>query len=178
MIDFTDTQIPDTIPPDTVPPLNDVECPCRVCGKEAGPYSGRGPKPKLCPDHKKTSNGTGARNAKVTGAPASLAAQATQVLVQLNGIFAIGCMALGFNDTASAIAGANGNFEEQAYAALLTDSDLCKLILKGGVKSAKMSLGIAYIGLGTAVGPTAYMEFKEKRAEALARKEAEDAAGA
>jgi hypothetical protein len=168
--DFEDA----VIPPDSTPPLTDAEYPCRVCGREAGPYGGRGPKPKYCPEHKKGTKAA-VRSAKVTGAPANLAAQATGVLVQLNGMLAIGAMAMGLNGTASAIAQANPNFEEQAYQALLTDQDLCKLILKGGVKSAKLSLGIAYVGMGTAVIPTAVMELKEKKEERDAKREAEEA---
>lgn len=161
------------IPEDTVPPLADVEYACRICGAEAGPYGGRGPKPRLCAIHKKSTSST-KRESKVTGAPASLAAQATAVLTQLNGIMAIGLMAVGLNQTASALAGANDQFEAQAYQALITDQDLCKLILKGGIKSGKMALGIAYVGLGTQVVPTAVMEMKEKKAARdAAREEAE-----
>jgi hypothetical protein len=173
-MDFADA----VIPPDSVPVTSDAEYPCRVCGKEAGPYGGRGPKPKLCPDHKKQTNGT--RSAKVSGAPANLAGQATGVLVQLNGMLAMGAMALGMFGTASAISDANGTFEEQAYQALLTDPELCRLLLKGGVKSAKVSLGLAYVGMGVSVVPTAMMELKEKKAERDERKAQEeaDAAGA
>jgi hypothetical protein len=172
VMDFEDV----TIPVDTVPELNDVEYPCRVCGKEAGPYGGRGPKPKLCEEHKKQPKGAGVK--RVTGSPANLAGQASAVLVQLNGMLAIGAMALGLHGTASAIAASNGNFEEQAYQALLTDSELCRLILKGGVKSAKVSLAIAYAGMATAVVPTAVMEVKELKAERdLKRQAEEDAAG-
>lgn len=167
-MDFADA----TIPPDSTPPLSDVEYPCVECGKEAGPYGGRGPKPKRCPDHKKVTSSS--RAGRVTGAPANLAAQATGVLVQLNGMMALGLMALGFNETAGAIAGANGTFEEQAYQALMTDSELCRLILKGGVKSAKVSLGLAYVGMGVSVVPTAAMEFREKKAERDAKREAEE----
>ncbi len=170
MIDFADA----TIPPDTAPDTSDVEYPCRECGKEAGPYGGRGPKPKYCEAHKKSARSTGTRAGKVTGTAQTLAAQATGVLVQLNGMMALGLMAIGFNETASAIAGANGTFEEQAYQALMTDTELCKLILKGGVKSAKVSLGLAYVGMGVAVVPTAAMEFKEKKAERDAKREAEE----
>jgi len=151
---------------DTVPDLEDVEYPCRVCGRESGPYSGRGRKPVLCLDHKSTTRGKKS-TPKVTGSAANLAAQATGVLTQLNGMIAIGLMAVGLNGTASAIAAANGTFEEQAHAALLTDPDLCKLILRGGVKSAKVALGLAYVGMGVSVVPVATMEvraIKEQRA--------------
>jgi hypothetical protein len=167
-MDFSDA-VP--LPSDSVPELEEIEYPCKVCGREAGPYGGRGPKPRLCPEHKKVTKGS---TPKVTGTVASQAAQATAVLVQLNGIIAIGAMALGLNATASSIAGANDVFEQQAYQALLTDPDLCKLILKGGVKSGKVALGIAYAGMGVSVVPTALMELKEKKAERLAAKEAEE----
>jgi hypothetical protein len=168
-MDFIDATSP--VEPDTAPPVADAEYPCRVCGQEAGPYGGRGPKPKYCPTHKKggTRSDTPRAN-KVTGTTANLAAQSTAVLVQLNGMLAIGAMALGLNETASSIAQANPTFEDQAYQALLTDPELCKLILKGGVKSAKISLAIAYAGMGASVLPTAAMEFKEKKAERDARK--------
>lgn len=149
--------------PDTTPDTDDEpEYPCSVCGREAGPYVGRGPKPKLCPDHKKKD--TARPVGKVTGKDASLAAQATQVLVQLNGMVAIAMMAMGLHRTAGAFAGANEGFEAQAYAALTTDPDLCRLILKGGVKSAKISLGMAYVGLGMAAVPVAVEEVREKKA--------------
>ncbi len=159
------------IPPDSTPDYADVEYPCSGCNKEAGPYGGRGPKPKWCSECKpKKKNASGV---KVTGAPANLAAQAAGVLEQLNGMLAIGLTAVGFFDTAGALAAANGTFKEQAYQALLTDPELCKLILKGGVKSAKISLGLAYCGLGVAVVPTAVNEFREKKAERDAAREAE-----
>lgn len=165
-MDFVDADIP----PDTVPSdLTDVEYPCDICGKEAGPYSGRGPHPKRCDTHKKGGRKSSVR--KVTGSTANRAAQATEVLVQLNGILAIGAMALGLNGTAASIAAGNDTFAERAHAALLTDNSLCDLILKGGVKSAKISLGIAYAGLGVQVVPTAIREIQEKRAEALRLRE-------
>jgi hypothetical protein len=166
---FTETVAPDIEELDTVPPSEDVEYPCRVCGREAGPYVGRGPKPKLCVNHKSTSTKT-SRVARVTGKDANLAAQATGVLVQLNGIIAMGLMAMGLNGTASAIAGANGQFEEAANQALLTDPELCKLILRGGVKSAKISLGLAYVPILVQAGPMAAMELRELKEKRAARK--------
>jgi hypothetical protein len=167
-MDFTDVLIPDS-----VPELADVEYPCNGCGKEAGPYGGRGPKPKWCGDCR-PKKGKGSSGVRVTGAPANLAAQAAGVLEQLNGMLAIGLTAVGFFDTAGALAQANGTFKEQAYQALLTDPELCKLILKGGVKSAKISLGLAYCGLSVAVAPTAVNEFREKKAERDAKREADE----
>jgi hypothetical protein len=168
MTDFVDADIPEM---DTVPET-EVEYKCKVCGREAGPYGGRGPKPKLCPEHKKVgSKSTGAP--RVSGTIANQAAQATAVLSQLNGMIAIGAMAMGLFETGSSIGAANDLFEKQAYEALLTDPELCKLILKGGVKSGKLALGIAYAGMGMTVVPTAVNEMKEKKAERDARREAE-----
>lgn len=167
VLDFTDIDAPEET--DTVPATSDVQFPCRVCGRESGPYGGRGPKPKLCPEHKKVSKGTAS---KVTGTVANQAAQATAVLVQLNGILSILAMGVGLFNTAGAIATANETFEQQAYNALITDPELCRIILKGGVKSGKLALGIAYAGMGTVVVPTAYAEIKEKKAERDAAREA------
>lgn len=156
---FQDAELPD----DTVPATSDVEYPCEVCGKEAGPYGGRGRKPRRCAEHKRSKSAP-RTGVKVTGASASLAAQAAGVLEQLNGILAMGLMVTGMQDTAHALASANESFKEQAYLALTTDAELCKLILKGGVKSAKLSLGLAYVGLGAAVLPVAVNEAREKKA--------------
>lgn len=160
------------LPDDTVPSdLEDVEYPCEVCGKEAGPYAGRGRHPKRCPEHKKgNSNGGSSSTRRVTGNAANLAGQATEVLLQLNGILALGAMAVGLNRTASAIASGNGAFAERANAALLTDTELCRTILKGGIKSAKMGLAIAYGGLLLGTAPVAADEIRERRAESEARK--------
>lgn len=156
---------------DSIPPLSDVEYPCQVCGKEAGPYGGRGRKPKFCDEHKKAKSTGGAR--KVTGNAANLAAQATAVLVQVNGMIALGCMGMSMFKTAHAISEANPTFEEQAYQALLTDPELCKLLLKSGAMSGKLSLGLAYAGMGMAVAPAAITEVQEKREARRVRMEHE-----
>lgn len=162
------------IPPmDEVPDLADVQYPCRVCGREAGPYGGRGPKPKLCAEHK-TTTGKGNKTPRVTGNAQNLAAQATGVLVQVNSMLAMLIAGLQLFGTASAISAANEGFESAAYQALLTDPELCKTILKGGAKSAKMSLAIAYGGMAMSVVPTAAMELKERKAAKDAAKEEEE----
>ncbi len=147
---------------DSVPPMDDIEYPCEVCGREAGPYGGKGPKPKKCPDHKRQTRSTGSTRKTNNDA---LAAQASAVLEQLNGVVAVMAMAVGFNMTASAIAANNDAFRENAYEALKTDPDLCKLICKGGVKSGKLALGLAYGAFGTQVVPVAMTEFKQKKEE-------------
>lgn len=149
------------LPQDTVPDLADVEYPCEVCGKESGPYGGRGRKPKRCPDHKKQQSR--GQSPKISGTTANQAAMATAVLVQVNGILAVAAMGMGLNKTAHAIAEANPTFEQAAHNALLTDPELCRLILKSGVMSGRVGLGLAYAGMGMTVVPTAVMELRDKR---------------
>lgn len=170
-ITFSDTELPtDSFVPDTVPELSDVEYPCEVCGREAGPYGGRGRKPKRCPDHKKNP----VKSARSSAGNEALAAQATAVLVQLNGIMAMGAMAFGMFGTASAIAKANEPFEAQARAALATDPDLCRLLTKTGAASGKLMLAMAYAGMGIAVGPVAAMEVQEMKRKRAERKASEE----
>lgn len=166
---FTDVDVPtDTPQEDTLPSgLSDVEYPCEVCNKEAGPYGGRGRKPKRCEDHKKPST---TRAPKVTGTAASLAAQATESLWQMNGFAAIGCMFVQMNDTAGTILSKEETFRNQVYSALLTDQDLCRSILRGGVKGAKVGLALAYLGFLASVAPVAVAEFRELAEERKARK--------
>ena len=161
-----------TFPMDDVPPLADVENPCKECGREIDvAYGGRGPRPRYCSACKP--NKQSRRQApKVTGKDQSLAAQATGVLVQVNAMIAMGAAALGLFRTGGAIAEANNTFEAAAYQALLTDPELCKLILKSGAKSAKISLGLAYGGMAMAVAPTAVMELRERKADRDAKREA------
>lgn len=169
ILSFTDAE-PRTeeFPTDSTPPQSDVEYPCEVCNAESGPYGGRGRKPKRCPLHKKAKSST--PSPRVTGSAANLASQATATLVQLNGLLAVGAMAVGMFDTASAIAEHNPSFEEKAYQALLTDPELCKMIVRGGVKSARVSLFIAYTGFFVPVGMRGYNEAMEQKAAREKRK--------
>lgn len=95
----------------------------------------------------------------------SQARAAAALLVQVNALTTMGVMAVGFTDTASAIAGANEGFEEMAFNALLTDPALCKQILKAGTTSGKVALVIAYGMLAVNVVPVAVNELREKRAD-------------
>lgn len=162
--------------PDVVPDLADVENPCRQCGKEIDvPYGGRGPRPKFCSDCKPSRvAGSRKQSPRVTGKEQSLAAQATGVLCQLNAMIAMSAAALGLFRTGGAIASANETFETSAYQALLGDPELCKTILKSGAKSAKISLALAYGGMGMTVIPTAAIELKERKAERDAKKAEEE----
>lgn len=145
---------------DAIPPVTDVEYPCDVCGREAGPYSGRGRKPKKCPEHKR---GKASNTPKTRGNNAVLAGQAVDALCQLNAFAGVGMMMTGFRATASALADREEVFREQAYAALVTDPALCRMILRAGTTSGKVSLLIAYAMLGAGIAPTAIEEYKAKK---------------
>jgi hypothetical protein len=155
------------VPTDTIPTVQDVKYPCEVCGNESGPYSGRGRKPKRCATHKRQKTS----GVRVTGSTSNLAAQAAKSLVQLNGFMAFGAAAARLFGTASAIAGYQEMFEQQAYAALITDPDLCRMIVQAGGKSSKLSLVLAYVGMGMAVAPTAMEEIRALKAAREARED-------
>lgn len=93
----------------------------------------------------------------------TLAAQATEVLLQLNGVIAIGAMTFGLSDTASAIVAREEGFKEQVYQALLPDPALCRRILKVQGTGGILSLIAAYLMLGVAVAPVAAEEIRTKR---------------
>jgi hypothetical protein len=171
---FTDAEpIRDNM--DSQPAFADVEYPCSVCGAEAGPYGGRGRKPTKCPEHKgATPRNPRTNGVKITGSAAVLAAQAAKSLANMNMMIGVMLSAVGLFGTGSAIVEANDQFEAQAFAALSTDTELCKTILKTGGASAKLSLAMAYGGMAMTVGPIAVMEVKAKKAEReVAREEAE-----
>lgn len=159
---FTETDIPVM---DTVPPANDIEYPCEECGREAGPYSGRGRKPKKCADCKPAVTRT--KSPGVKGSNATLAGQATEALWQINGVAAFLCMIAGMPMTAGAIGEREASFREMCYNALLTDPAMCRFILKAGTNSSKISLTVCYGMFAAAIMPTALMELKAKKAEKL-----------
>jgi hypothetical protein len=171
---FSDAEAPESAT-DTIPEVDHIEFPCRICNKEAGPYGGRGRKPTLCADCKP--KGKRSDGVRVTGNAHNLAAQAAKVLANLNTMMAMGAAMASMFRTSGAIAQYNAEmFEQQAYQALLLDPELCRQILKTGGKSAGVSLFMAYIGMGVAIGPTAYEEYRDKQAEKRVRME-ESAAG-
>lgn len=153
--------------PDTVPEFSDEpEYPCVVCGKEAGPYGGRGRKPTRCPEHKKNSGVSGgARAPRMTGKSAELAAQATEALCSIDGMMALGARIVGFTRTAETIEDADETFRIRVNAALLNSPDTCRKILRYGSKGGDAALFIA-IGLHIAtIAPVFAAEAKEKKAE-------------
>ena len=152
----------DSIPNDVV----GIEYPCVTCGKEAGPYAGRGRKPKYCEECKASKNGGTKPNGPktTTGKNKALAATAADTLAQYNGILALGCMLTPYPETGNAITNANETFREQAFNALLTDPKLAAQIANGGTISGPALLVIAYLSMIGAVAPVAVMEYKQNKA--------------
>lgn len=152
-----------------------IEYPCEVCGKEAGPYGGRGRKPKRCADHKKNSSASGSvRAPRVTGKSADLAARATEALCSIDGVMALGATVVGFYKTAETIQEADEVFRIRVHAALINSPDTCQKILRYGSKGGDLGLIIA-IGLHIAtIAPVFAAEAKEKKAEKEALRLAEE----
>jgi len=144
---------------DEIPPSN-YEYACEVCGKEIF-YGGRGRKPKYCDEHKTNkSSKSSTGKTKISGQGAQLAAQATEALVQLNGLFSMGLTLVKLPMTAGALNDAQEGFRESTYNALLTDPELCKTILRVGTTSGKVALMISYSMLIAAVAPVGVLEYK------------------
>lgn len=159
-IAFDDVDIPKDV--DTKPETTH-ELVCQTCGIELE-YAGRGRKPKYCEAHKPRRGTTSNAPARGTKKNQELAAAATESLCQVNALVTTGFLLAQMTATASAMAERDSAFREQAYGALLTDPALCQQILKAGETSAKLSLVLAYVGLGAAVAPYAIAEVKDKRA--------------
>lgn len=144
---------------DVIPETDTVEYPCVICGREAGPYSGRGRKPRYCPDHKKSTKSVGRKAPKND----ALAAQAADALVQVNRMAAFGATVIGYEDTGDALRSAQDEFRNAAHAALVTDEELCRAILRGGALSARLSLLLTYGMMISVVGPVAVHEYRTRR---------------
>jgi hypothetical protein len=176
-IDFQSTTIPGyDMPPDQIPDFGDMEM-CEKC--HAAPkvrYGGRGPKPKYCEDCKGTSKGTSAPSTRVKGKNAALAAQATAALMTLNGFVALGLTLAQLHNTSGKFReeASRESFEDSVYNALLLDPELCAWICRGGIKSGKIALFIAYGLLGASVVPTAIVELREKKADRETRQAEEE----
>ena len=149
--------------PDTTPPLDAPEYPCEKCGKEAGPYGGRGRKPRFCAEHKKSGPSTSSGKPKSTGKNLVLAAQAADTLAQYNDLVGLVARLADWELTAEQIDNANPVFKEKAYAALITDPDLAASIVRTGGISGKAALIISYGMFAASVAPVAMLEAKVKR---------------
>lgn len=153
-------------------PSTQYEFHCEKCGV-GFEHSGRGRKPKYCPEHRGTRSSN--TTSKVKGTNEQLAAQALEVLCGFNGIAAFGMRLMRLTETGQAITDRETAFREQAYLALLMDPKLCQTILKSSGTSGIMGLFMAYGMLGAAIAPVAMNEIKALRAEAEKVKLAEAA---
>lgn len=161
------------LPSDAIPDLVDgPEYPCEVCGKEAGPYGGRGRKPKRCAEHKRSSN-SGTRAPRVTGSNATLATQATEALCSIDGMMALGARIMGFTDTADVIEENDETFRLRVHAALLNSPDMCRRILKMGSRAGDSALFVAIALHVATIAPVFVNEAKLKKAEKEAKRLAE-----
>lgn len=159
-ITFEDTEVDPDI---SIPEVENVEYPCQVCGREAGPYAGRGRKPKFCADHKPSKNVTTSKP-RLSGKNGATAIQAAEILAQYNGLVALVATLAHYEYTGEAIRNVNDTFKEQATAALLADPELANQIVRAGGVSGKAALIMAYGMMVAAVAPVGMLEFKQNRA--------------
>lgn len=162
--DEADAPLPEDVSPGS-------EFHCLTCGKPLE-YAGRGRKPKYCAEHRR--GGARKQTKASTVKNERLASQATDALMQINGLAAFLAHLTGLPMTAEAINNAEPGLREQVHNALITDPDLCAAILKGGTQSARVSLILAYGMFGISVAPVAALEIKARKAERALAAEVED----
>lgn len=173
---FTETNLPDEEYDADSTPVVENDNPCKKCGRVIDvPYGGRGPHPKFCSNCKSASKGTTRSKGPGTkGNAATLAGQAVEALWQINGMGALIAMIAGFHGTAQAIRDREDVFRQMAYDALVTDPDMCRVILRGGVQSSKLTLIMCYGMFAAGIGPVFLMELKAKKEAKLALQEEEE----
>jgi hypothetical protein len=99
-----------------------------------------------------------------------LAAQALELLVNLNDMVCGGLMIVGFHGTAMAISAREDAFREQAMAALLADPGLCRKLTEKAKVAGPLGLLLAYGMLGIGIAPVAATEYQDMRARAEEKK--------
>lgn len=138
---------------------------CQKCDREFA-HTGRGRKPRTCPDCRPTRSSSG-------GGTASAEKQADAAIRGLkagHSMIALGLVSAGYMQTASAFADAEDKWEIAAREALVNDPKLAKMIVGASAKTGSIAFFGAYAGLAMAVGQAAYVERREIRA---AREESE-----
>ena len=154
MMNIETTDIPD----DDIPDVIGVEYPCEQCGREAGPYGGRGRKPRFCSDHKKQSS-----QPKASAKNTNLARNAAQTLGGYNALLALGTNMLQLPRTANAINNGNDIFIPMAEQALATDPLLAAKIATNGAMPAWIHLCAAYCLFAVGVTPVLKNELQAKK---------------
>lgn len=148
--------------PDEIPEVDNTRyCGAPDCGVPLPEHTGRGRKPTRCEEHRKRS---GVKRVASTTSNTKLAGDAVEVLSQINSLLTAGMFVTGFPESASALASTDETFRAQAHAALLTDPDLCRVIVRGGGLSGKVMLAFAYGGMLMSAAPVMLTEWREKRA--------------
>lgn len=109
---------------------------------------------------KRGSGGSGRGNMPASNAQAT---QAAALLGRANLLMAMMLGFAGLPNTSAKIVESNGDFENMARDALLTDPALCRKILSAGGVSGKTGLAMAYVMLGGSVFSTAKSEIREVR---------------
>lgn len=107
---------------------------------------------------------------KVKTGNEKLAAQALELLVNLNDMVCGGLMIVGFHGTAMAISAREDAFREQAMAALLADPALCRKLTEKAKVAGPLGLVLAYGMLGIGIAPVAATEYQDMRARAAEKK--------
>jgi hypothetical protein len=164
MITFTKADAPtETELPEDEKPETTYEYACETCGTELH-YGGRGRKPRFCDAHKKNApkNGTGSRS---KGQAVALAAQATDLIINVTDVLQVGAFMAGYTDTAEAIDDKQPLLRERVYAALLANPARSRSIIKILGGTTDLGLAIALGTFATNIGAVAWNEYKEKRDE-------------
>lgn len=160
---FSDVDVPTPTDdkPDTAPDTA-FEYSCRVCGVELF-YGGRGRKPVLCSEHKKSSKSGGNTGTRTKGQNAALAAQAADCIVQYTHLMAVIATVTGYTDTEEAISARQDLLREQCYNALITNPARARAIARIGGSGGDLGLALAIGMFATAVGSTAVNEYRAKK---------------
>ena len=169
---------------DQPPPSFLPENTCAVdgCENPVAEWAGRGRRPTKCETHRGKSSGTVTPSRK-TGNE-KLAMQAATVLAQGNTLFAVvlrfGIPGVGKLPTSADMLTDDeikSEFIEAAATALETDPGLCRLILRGGMQSAKWSLALAYLSMFGKVAPVMIAEAAMQREHARQEQEQREREG-
>lgn len=175
-LEFGTTEIPqDTTPNvDSTPPMLeadnasawfDPQYPYSTKEYPYGFFDNADGTPDFDRPRKRRPKGTGGGSSKnpASGKGSTNARSAAKMLAQMNMLLGMGLRTFGMPMTAEMLAQANTEFEAMAFDALSNDPALCRKILSAGAASGKTQLLMAYLALGVAVAPPAYMEIKAKR---------------
>jgi hypothetical protein len=158
-------ETPPETPRDEAPPTDGPEFVCQEPGcTEELTYSGRGRHPKYCDKHKPSNKGKKSSSPRASSQNAALASQATELIVSMTDVMAIGAMLVQFHDTEEAITDAQPDLRDRCYAALVGNPARARSIIRILGGATDLSLVIALMGFAVNIGSTAVNEYRGKRA--------------